>query len=230
MKFLLFVFIFLHSLVASGQDMVTKGDIADVTAFKLDMKGRFSFGKNYYKQLSEDNEQFVQRVLGKAASIHHGAFLLKGFNNCIVSFGSYKFKDTDIVLGILFESVGDNNYRLLKMMELSSGCGDQPEIKSVFLYEADTTSLGPELIVHASDYCGSNGVNNYVYIYNKNISNSKLSLTTMLSERCDYSEVKLDGEWDIDMGEQDVERRYVECNYTDHKTIKQKLTKDLNLN
>lgn|GEM_PF-6049144 len=70
---------------------------------------------------------------------------------------------------------------------------------------------------------------NYVYIYNRQVENNKLELTDYLSERCDYSEIKINGHWDFDLGEKEVEdRRYFECTYSDFETIRKSIDKNNN--
>ncbi|MGM0582087.1 MAG: hypothetical protein ACQETL_15495 [Bacteroidota bacterium] len=215
-----------------GQDdIIGSGDILSIEEFRADLEERITFGKFFNKQAHETPEVFVKRILDNKATMHHGAFQLQEFSNTIISFATYEFEGIAVIIGLLLEPVQtkEGKYRLIKTMELSSGCGNDPEINSVFLHDADSNSIGRELLIHVSDYCDRHGVFNYVYIYNRQVENNKLELTGYLSERCDYSEVKINGHWDFDMGDEDVEdRRYIECIYSDFKTIRKSIDKDNN--
>jgi hypothetical protein len=214
-------YLFLQPPFIYAQDVLDKGDL-EIEEFKADFNKRFSFGTIYQKMENEDAETFVKRVLAGYSNVHHGAFELTNFKNSIVSFASYKFQKIPIIIGLLFEPLtSKGEYRLLKTIELTSGCGNIVEIKSVFLHDANPNSLGKELIIQGLDYCGIHGTKNYVYIYNGQIEKNKLTLTSYLLEHCDYSEVKINGEWDYDMGYKNVEdRRYNKCNYTNVKEIR----------
>ncbi|NMM47617.1 hypothetical protein [Marinigracilibium pacificum] len=216
----------LWSHSAFGQnDLINSGDVSSITEFRADLNARLPFGKTFKKSANEDNEAFVNRILKDNATLHHGAFQLEEFGNSIISFATYTYEESDLIIGVLLEPTPiKGEYRLIETMELLSGCGSRPEIISVFLHDADANKIGRELIIHASDYCGRHGRYNNVYVYNGLIKNNKLVLTKLLSERCDYSEVKLNGEWDFDMGEEDVEdRRYIKCKYLDYKAIRNEL-------
>jgi hypothetical protein len=219
--FLVSVFVLISSLLMA-QDTIDKGDIGAIEEFRMDLDKRFSFGEFYQKTDNEDPTSFVKRILRDQSTIHHGAFELSEFGNCIVSFASYEYQGVSIIIGLLLEPTSSRSeYRLLRTIELSSGCGEQPEVNSVFLHNGDPNSIGRELIIHASDYCGRHGKYNYIFVYNGIISNNKLKLSNYLTERCDYSEVKIGGEWDFDMGDENVEeRRYNKCKYSDFKLIR----------
>lgn len=208
-----------------AQDILNKGDISSIEESRVDLSKKFSFGKVYKKAASEDPQKFVARVLGSNSYMHHGAFELTDFRNSIVSFANYEFQGISVIIGLLLKPItSKGDYRLLRTVELSSGCGNKPEIKSVFLHNADPNSVGRELIIHGSNYCGRHGTNNYIYIYNGLITDDKLILTDFLSERCGYSEVKAGGEWDFDMGDENIEeRRFIECDYGDFKAIRKAL-------
>ncbi|MDY8137495.1 hypothetical protein [Aquimarina sp. 2201CG5-10] len=205
-----------------AQDIIDSGDITLIKEFRVDNEKRFSFGQVYKKNDFEDLTKFVKRILDDKSIIHHGVFELNEFRNCIVSFATYKFQKTSIIIGLLLEPTSSKDkYKLLKIMEMSSGCGEQPEVVSVFLHNADPNAIGRELIIHASDYCGKHGEYNYVFVYNGLISNNKLELSNYLSEHCDYSEEKIDGKWDYDMGNENAEeKRYNKCKYSNLKSIR----------
>ena len=208
--------------ILAAQDLIAHGDITSIEEFRIDFDKRFSFGAVYKRADDEDPTRLVKRILNNQSTIHHGAFELTEFHNCIVSFATYEFQGTSIIIGLLFEPINSKgDYKLLKTMEISSGCGEQPEVLSVFLHNADSNTIGRELIIHVSDYYGRHGKYNYVFVYNGLISDNKLELSNYLAERCDYSEVKIDGEWDFDMGDENVEeRRYKKCDYSDFKLIR----------
>ncbi|SNR14216.1 hypothetical protein [Tenacibaculum jejuense] len=208
-----------------SQDIIDNGDLSSVKEFKNDLNEKFSFGNSYTQLKNENIETFVKRILGDKINLHHGAFKLKDFQNCIVAFASYTYEETPIVIGFLLKPTDTKQeYKLLKILELSSGCGNEPEVKSVFLHNTDTNSVGKELVIHTSDNCGKHGKKNYVFVYNGLIKNNKLILQNFLFEHCDYSQVRIGEEWDYDMGEKDVdERKYYKCIYLDFKTIRKSL-------
>lgn len=210
------------SSIYGQNDIIDSGDISSIKEFRTDLEARLPFGKTFTRSDKEKAEAFIQRILGDKANIHHGAFELQEFGNSIISFANYEFESTPVIIGLLLEpTISANKYRLIKTLELSSGCGNDPEINSVFLHDADPNVIGRELLIHASDYCNRHGKYNYVYIYNGLIENNKLTLKDFLSERCGYSEVKINGHWDFDMGDEEVEdRRYNECKYSDFKAIR----------
>ena len=197
------------------------GDSLPIEKFKTDLNKRFSFGDRYNRLLNEDTDAFVKRILGNKTILNHGAFELNEFKNSIVSFGIYKFEDSSIIVGLILEPINSNReYRLSKILEFSSGCGSEPKIESVFLHDIEGNSFGKKLIIHSSYSCGRHGTSNHVFIYNGLVKNNKLILKKHLSERCDYSEVKIDGDWDFDMGDENVERRYNKCSLSDFNAIK----------
>ncbi len=210
------------NLNAQTEDILTSGDNLAITKFRSDLSMRFEFGKEYTLKLDESIEQFVERILGKNSAMYHGAFELRDFHNCIISFGKYEFEGTSVIIGILLEPTSKNgSYKLLKTLELRSGCGNDPEIKSVFLHNADRNSIGRELVIHGAYNCGRHGTFHKVYVYNGLVKSHKLVLSDYLSEHCDYREAKIGGEWDYDYGEEGVEeRRYQKCIYDDYKAIK----------
>lgn len=210
---------------SQAQDVIERGDLEPLEEFQANLQQKFPFGKILKKSSDETNEAFVSRIFG-SVPLHHGVFQLDDFRNCIVSFAAYDFQEQAVVIGILLEPINSKGeYRLLKTMEMASGCGNEPKVNSVFLHNADPNSVGRELVIHASEYCGIHGSSNYVFVYNGLLEQNKLVLTHYLSERCAYSEIKINGEWDFDMGDEDVEdRRYIECQYSDFKAIRKVLS------
>jgi len=126
--------------VYGQDDILSRGNILSIEEFRTDLEERITFGKFFNKSANETPEVFVKRILDNKATIHHGAFQLQEFGNTIISFATYEFEDIAVIIGLLLEPVQtkEGKYRLIKTMELSSGCGNDPEINSVFLHDADS--------------------------------------------------------------------------------------------
>jgi hypothetical protein len=217
MKKYILILLILISNLSLAQDIEISFQQEDFLKYNKFQKS-LKLNKKVIKLEQESLEELFERVYPNA-ELHHGIFQIKNWVNqhgrYIVCFiRDNETFDVGLIVGVLFEPIGKNAFRLNKIGEWSDECRGTA-VQTVFRH-------GERLFVLVQQDCSINGVFNNVFTYNNIVSNNKLQLENSKSEHCGYwwRGDNDTGDYVYPQGGEDTSgAKYIECNLNSYEKI-----------